>query len=120
MLNTVLEIADAFALTLDGAHRIFGYDLEGLQTLDTEMNNARTRIIDTYSFRRDLLVDLPGQLGEDEVFQRDASLREMVLQWQRGLPIRVLSESAGWQRTDIFYVRVRLEDSLEPPLWFSL
>jgi hypothetical protein len=116
MLNTVLEIADVFGLTLDGAHRIFGYDLAGLRTLDTEMNSARTRIIDTYSFRRDVLVDLPGQLGEDEVFQRDASLREMVLRWQRGLPIRVLSESAEWQRPDVFYVRVGLEDSLESSL----
>jgi hypothetical protein len=31
-------------LTLEGAHRVIGYDLEGLRSLDRELNAARTHI----------------------------------------------------------------------------
>jgi hypothetical protein len=33
-LNTILELAEIFSLTLDGAHRLFGYDLESIREYD--------------------------------------------------------------------------------------
>lgn len=43
-LNTLLEIADVFALTLDGTHRLFGYDLDRLREYDLVLNGGRTHI----------------------------------------------------------------------------
>lgn len=112
MLNHVLELADAFSLTVEAAHHIFGYHLDELRMLDEELNSGRTHIVDAYPFNRDLRIELPGQLATEEVFARDASLKEMVLSWQKDVPIRVLSEVLGWQSPTVFYVRVGLEDSL--------
>ena len=60
-LHSVLEVADAFSLTLDGAHRLFGYELERIREYDLKLNAGRTHIIETYPFERDLPVDLPSQ-----------------------------------------------------------
>lgn len=111
-LNTVLEIADAFSLTVDGAHRIFGYHLDELRILDEELNSGRTHIIEAHSFQRDLLIDLPEQLANNDVFERDSSLKEIVIRWQQNVPIRALSEVIGWRSPGVFYVRVGFEDSL--------
>ena len=43
-LRSVLEVADVFSLTLDGAHRLFGYDLESIREYDLLLNGGRTRI----------------------------------------------------------------------------
>ena len=43
-LNAVLEVADAFSLTLDGAHRLFGYELERIREYDLLLNAGRTHI----------------------------------------------------------------------------
>jgi hypothetical protein len=110
-LHTVFEVADAFALTLDGAHRIFGYDLEALREYDSRLNGARTRIIESYSFDRDLSIDLPLQLGSPEAFVKNAMLRELVLNWQTKIPIRAL-EDKTWRRAGTFYIQVGTEDSL--------
>jgi hypothetical protein len=110
-LQAVLEIADIFSLTLDGAHRIFGYDLEGIREYDFRLNGGRTRIIESYPFERDLLVDLPSQLGSSEAFGWNATLRELVSAWQTNVPIRVLEEE-GWRQPGAFYVQVGTEDSL--------
>jgi hypothetical protein len=108
-LHTVKEIADVFALTLDGAHRIFGYDLEGVREYDSLLNGARTRIIESYPFNRDRLIDLPLELGSPEAFLKNAVLRELVSDWQTKVPIRVLEEEA---REGAFYIQVGTEDSL--------
>jgi hypothetical protein len=50
-LNAVLEVADIFSLTLDGAHRIFGYSLEGIRDYDFKLNGGRTHIIESYPSR---------------------------------------------------------------------
>jgi hypothetical protein len=42
-LHTVLEVADAFSLTLDGAHQLFGYELESIREYDLQWNSGRTR-----------------------------------------------------------------------------
>lgn len=62
-LRTVLEIADLFSLTLQGAHRLFGYDLTQIGELDLQMNGGRTHIVESYAFDRDLRVDLPLELA---------------------------------------------------------
>jgi hypothetical protein len=43
-LNTILELADIFSLTLDVAHRLFGCDLESIREYDVWLNGGRTRI----------------------------------------------------------------------------
>jgi hypothetical protein len=68
-------------------------------------------IIETYPFERDLPVDLPSQLGGDEIFTRNSTLRDLVPEWQGGVPIRAL-EDADWRDPGAFYVRVGTEDSL--------
>ena len=110
-LNVVLEVADVFSLTLDGAHRLFGYELERIREYDLELNAGRTRVVETYPFERDRLVDLPFQFGGDEAFARGATLQDLVLDWHTNTPIRTL-ESGGWQQANAFYVRVGTEDSL--------
>ena len=42
-LHAVLEVADAFSLTLDGAHRLFGYELERIREYDLKLNAGRTQ-----------------------------------------------------------------------------
>ena len=43
-LHAVLEVADVFSLTLDGAHRLFGYELEQIREYDHQLNSGRTHI----------------------------------------------------------------------------
>jgi hypothetical protein len=110
-LHAVLEVADVFSLTLDGAHRLFGYELEQIREYDLQLNAGRTHIIETYPFERDRLVDLPFQFGGDEVFTRSSTLQDLVPEWQGNVPIRAL-EDAGWRQPGTFYVHVGTEDSL--------
>jgi hypothetical protein len=110
-LHAVLEVGDVFSLTLDGAHRLFGYELERIREYDLELNSGRTHIIETYPFERDLPIDLPSQFAYDDVFTRTSTLPDLVLGWQSEVPIRVL-EDVGWQQQGTFYVHVGTEDSL--------
>ncbi|WP_317623983.1 hypothetical protein [Granulicella mallensis] len=43
-LSLLLEIADIFSLTIEGAHRLFGYDLGGIREYDLRLNGSRTHI----------------------------------------------------------------------------
>jgi len=43
-IRTLLEIADTFELTLDGAHRLFGYKLDAIRESDIRLNGGRTHI----------------------------------------------------------------------------
>jgi hypothetical protein len=43
-LHAVLELADVFSLTIDGAHRLFGYELEEIREYDFRLNGGRTHI----------------------------------------------------------------------------
>jgi len=43
-LSMLLEIADIFSLTIEGAHRLFGYDLGGIREYDLRLNGGRTHI----------------------------------------------------------------------------
>lgn len=110
-LHVVLELADIFSLTIEGAHRLFGYELEKIREYDLQWNAGRTHIIESYPFERDLLIDLPSQLGNREAFGWNAALSDLVHTWQTDIPIRVLDEE-GWQQPGAFYVHVGTEDSL--------
>ncbi|WP_263337496.1 hypothetical protein [Acidicapsa dinghuensis] len=110
-LKTLLEIAEICWLTLEGAHRLFGYDLEAIRDFDLRLNGGRTHIFESYPFNRDLPVDLPARLASHESFGVDASLRDLVLEWQKETPIRVIEED-GWKKPGAFYVHVGTEDSL--------
>lgn len=110
-LKTLLEVAEIFQLTLDGAHRLFGYNLDGIREFDLRVNRGHTHIIESYPFERDLPIDLPSHLAPSEAFREDARLRDLVLRWQTDIPIRAL-EGVGWQRPGTFYIHVGTEDSL--------
>jgi hypothetical protein len=110
-LKALLEIAEISNLTLEGAHRLFGYDLEALRNYDLHLNESRTHIVESYAFERDILIDLPSQLASKEVFAFNTSLGNLVPRWQTDLPIRTLEEGA-WHSPGIFYVHVGTKDSL--------
>jgi putative intracellular protease/amidase len=43
-LSMLLELADVFSLTVEGAHRLFGYDLDAMREYDLRLNGGRTHI----------------------------------------------------------------------------
>jgi hypothetical protein len=110
MLNMVHAIEEACSLTTDGAYRLFGYELDGIREFDLRLNGARTHIIESYVFERDLLVQLPLELAPESAFEQDATLGNLVRRWQNNIPIRAL-ESPGWRRPGTFYVRIGTADS---------
>jgi hypothetical protein len=110
-LKTLFEIADTCSLTLEGAHRLFGYDLGAIREYDLRLNGGRTHIFESYPFERDLLIDLPSQLAPGEAFGANALLRDLVPKWQTDIPIRTLEEE-GWHKAGTFYVHIGTKDSL--------
>jgi len=110
-LRTLLEIAEIYSLTLEGAHRLFGYSLQDIREFDLDLNRGRTHIFESYPFERDLLIDLPARLAPTETFAVDALLRDLVLEWQTAVPLRALEEE-GWEQPGTYYVHVGTEDSL--------
>jgi hypothetical protein len=110
-LKTLLEVAYTCSLTLEGAHRLFGYDLGAIRQYDLRLNGGRTHLLESYPFERDFLIDLPATLAPQDAFNADASLRDLVLQWQTDVPIKAL-EAEGWSTPEAFYVHVGTEDSL--------
>jgi hypothetical protein len=97
-LQSVLEVADIFSLTLDGAHRIFGYSLEEIQEYDLKLNSGRTHTIrarrsihsDRGRFSLDALLnarhlhDLPGSFRSAHLpvpSDRWRALREEYVEW---------------------------------------
>jgi len=109
-LRTLLEIAENYSLTLEGAHRLFGYSLQDIREFDLDLNRGRTHIFESYPFERDLLIDLPARLAPAESFAADGFLRDLVIEWQTGIPLRMLEEE-GWEPPGTYYVRVGTEDS---------
>jgi len=110
-LSMLLEIADMFSLTVEGAHRLFGYDLGGIREYDLRLNGGRTHIIESYIFERDLFVDVSRELAPSEAFALDGTLGDLVRSWQSDIPISAL-EGPVWHRRGSFYVHVGTEDSL--------
>jgi hypothetical protein len=109
-LNTLMEIMEVFHLTVGGAHKLFGYDLDALRQYDLSWNAGRTHIIESYVFDRSRPIDLPLELAPIHAFDRNAMLSDLVLQWQYPLPIRVVDRVAR-QGPGRFYVHVGTKDS---------
>ncbi|HEY2471387.1 MAG TPA: hypothetical protein VGI45_26580 [Terracidiphilus sp.] len=99
-LRTLLEIVEIYRLTLEGAHRLFGYDLRELRKWDLYLNRDRTHIFESYPYERDLLIDLPSRLAPVHSFTINAFLRDLVLEWQTDVPLRALEEQ-GWEQPGI-------------------
>jgi len=62
-LSMLLEVADAFSLTVEGAHRLFGYDLAAIREYDLRLNGGRTHIVESsprLAMSMHLLHRLPG------------------------------------------------------------
>jgi hypothetical protein len=110
-LRTLIEIAETCSLTLEGAHRLFGYELASYLESDLVLNGGRTYIFESYPFERDLLIDLPSRLAPGKSFAIDALVRDLVIEWQTDIPIRALQEE-GWEQPGAFYVHIGTEDSL--------
>jgi hypothetical protein len=110
-LRTLLEIIEIYSLTLEGAHRLFGYRLDQYCRTDRDLNGERTHIFNSYPFERDLLIDLPYRLADQKAFSADALVQDLVTEWQTDIPIRTLEE-AGWDPPGTFYVHVGTVDSL--------
>lgn len=110
-LRLVLEMADLLSLSLDSAHRLFGYDLGQLLSYDLLLNNARTHIVESSGFARDRLIDLPLQFGSHDPTGFHGPLGKLVQEWRRNIPAGAL-EGAGWHSPGAYYVHVGTEDSL--------
>lgn len=110
-LRTLLEIADIYSLTLEGAHGLFGYSLRRIRDYDFYLNGERTHIFESYPFERDLAIDLPLRLAPRQSFASDAILRDLVLEWQTGIPLRAIDEG-GWEQPGTFYVHIGTRDSV--------
>ena len=74
MLNIIRLIGEICSLTTDGCHRLFGYEIDDVRRLDAEFNTARTHIVESYIFERDILVDLPLELAPTAAFARTATV----------------------------------------------
>jgi len=110
-LTAMQQLTDNFPITIEGAHRIFGFDLDAIREFDTVLNASRTHIIEAHIFERDRLIDLPAELAPSENFRFDAMLVDLVSRWQTDVPIRGLGVSP-WRHPGAFYVHVGTEDSL--------
>ena len=110
-LTLVKELQDLCALTAEGGHRLFGFELDSIREFDTLLNGSRTHIVESYAFSRDLPVELPLELAPPEAFAQTAALNTLVLTWQRDVPIRAL-RNPPWRQPGTFYIRVGTEDSL--------
>src|SRR5258708_6391929 len=73
-LRQLHSISQHLDLTIGGAFKLFGYNLERMRHLDFLLNGARTRLIDTYPFYRDRPVDVPEILGNAGAFRQNSFL----------------------------------------------
>jgi hypothetical protein len=109
--RVLMELTRRVPLATGGVFRLVGYRLEKMRELDFLLNGHRTRIVESYPFYRDREIDLPGTLSEQAAFERSAFVSELVLRWQRQIPIRVL-HGPGWRRDGTFHVQIGVEGSL--------
>ena len=102
------------SLTIGGAFKLFGYKLDNMRAVESLLNGERTRFVESYPFNRDRLVDLPGALGHDSLFQHTALLSDLVVRWQQGVPIRAI-RGPHWQREGFLYAQLGSSDSRALP-----
>ena len=102
------------SLTIGGAFKLFGYSLDGMRGIEGRLNGGRTRFIESYPFYRDRPVDLPGLLGHHDAFQSSAFLSDLVVRWQKGIPIRAI-RGPHWQKGGFFYAQLGSNDTRSMP-----
>jgi hypothetical protein len=105
------ELSRYIPLTIGGAFKLLGYELDRMGRIDFLLNGDRTRIIESYPFHRDREVDLPYELSETDVPRRNAFVSEFAPRWQTGVRIRTI-EGPAWQRNGMFYTQIGVEDNL--------
>jgi hypothetical protein len=109
-LTLVLQISELLSLTIEGAHRMFGYNLGSMREYDMRLNGGRTHIVESYIFERDRIVDVPSEFAAAEAFRSDATLGDLIRRWQDDVPVRSL-RGRGWSRPGAFYIHVGTKDS---------
>lgn len=109
-LTLVLQISELLSLTVEGAHRMFGYNLGSMREYDMRLNGGRTHIVESYIFERDRIVDVPSEFAAAEAFRSDATLGDLIRRWQYDVPVRSL-RGRGWSRPGAFYIHVGTKDS---------
>jgi hypothetical protein len=102
------------SLTIEGAFKIFGYKLDGMRSIEALLNGGRTRFVESYPFHRDRPVDLPGTLGLDRSFQDTAFLSDLVVRWQKQIPIRAI-RGLHWQKNGFLYAQLGSSDTVAMP-----
>ena len=101
-------------LTFGGVLRIFDIDLDDLVRYEEMLNADRTRLVETYPFDRDRLVQVPSALAATAHFDRTAYIADLVQSWQR-VPIRALRGSY-WQREGFLYGKLGIADRMAWPV----
>jgi hypothetical protein len=102
------------SMTIGGVFKLFGFSLDRMRAVESLLNGARTRFVESYPFYRDRPIDLPSKLGDQASFQRTSFLSEFVREWQRGIPIRAL-HGPQWQNNEILYGQLGSGDTLAMP-----
>jgi hypothetical protein len=102
------------SLTIGGVFRLFGYKLDSMRNIEALLNADRTRFVESYPFHRDRPVDLPGTLGHDRAFQDTAFLSDLVVRWQKQIPIRAI-RGQHWQKNGFLYAQLGASDTLAMP-----
>jgi transcriptional regulator with XRE-family HTH domain len=102
------------SLTIGGAFKLFGYKLDSMRSIEALLNGGRTRFVESYPFHRDRPVDLPGTLAHDRAFQDTAFLSDLVVRWQKQIPIRAI-RGPHWQKNGFLYAQLGSSDTLAMP-----
>jgi hypothetical protein len=110
----LFAISESLNLTIGGAFKLFGYSLERIRELDFLLNGARTRLIETYPFYRDRLVDLPEVLGNASSLRQNSFLSDLVRSWKHEVPIRAI-RGPHWSRRKLLYAQVGTSDGMGLP-----
>jgi hypothetical protein len=110
-LRQLHSISQHLDLTIGGAFKLFGYNLERMRHLDFLLNGARTRLIDTYPFYRDRPVDVPEILGNAGAFRQNSFLSDLVRSWRHGIPARLI-RGPNWRRQRLIYAQIGTNDGM--------
>jgi hypothetical protein len=102
------------SLTIGGAFKLFGYSVDGMRGIEARLNGGRTRFIESYPFHRDRPVDLPGVPGHSDAFQSTAFLSDLIVRWQKGIPIRAI-RGPHWQKDGFLYAQLGSSDTRSMP-----
>jgi hypothetical protein len=107
-------ISQNLNLTIGGAFKLFGYSLDRMRELDFLLNGAKTRLIESYPFYRDRLVDIPEILGDASSLRQNAFLADLILSWKQQVPIRAI-RGPHWSRQRVLYAQVGTKDGMGLP-----